>query len=398
MTMGSLLAIFSRTQNQPTELVPRIHRIRRVCGLFGALLALLGVLSSPAQAVGLPLVISATVDYAHGTLTITGQNFGSSPTVTLDAMTFPTQSASSSRIVANFPAGNPPSSFAPGTYFLTLQYRNQLPSIFTADIGANGAQGPAGVQGAAGPAGAPGGTGPAGPAGPQGMAGPIGPPGATGPAGPTGATGAQGAQGTQGNTGPQGPAGAGIPTCTKLNSHLVSANGTLVCQPRYVDNGDGTVTDNATGLMWEQTTDTCGGEVTCYFNEYTWSPAPGTPGDGTIFTSFIAGLNGGSYSSPSLGLELSTGPGTCLANHCDWRIPSIGELQLIVDAIASGCGSGSACIDSTFGPTRTANYWSSSSVATDPSEAWNVGFGNSGVFGANSKDNPSYARAVRGGR
>jgi len=147
--------------------------------LLAIVLGLFGVLSSPAQAGGLPLVISTTVDYTHSTLTINGQNFGSSPTVTLDAMTFPTQSASSSQIVANFPSSYPPSSFTPGTYFLTLQYRNQLPSIFTANIGANGAVGPPGPVGAPGAAGAPGATGPAGPAGPQGVVGPVGPPGAT---------------------------------------------------------------------------------------------------------------------------------------------------------------------------------------------------------------------------
>jgi hypothetical protein len=47
--------------------------------------ALLGLISSGAQAAGLPLVISATVDYTHNTLTISGQNFGSSPAVTLDS-------------------------------------------------------------------------------------------------------------------------------------------------------------------------------------------------------------------------------------------------------------------------------------------------------------------------
>lgn len=78
----------------------------------------LGFLSLPSQAAGLPLVISATVDYAHNTLTISGQNFGNNPAVTLDALAFPSQSpSSSSQIVANFPSGKAASSFTPGTYF-----------------------------------------------------------------------------------------------------------------------------------------------------------------------------------------------------------------------------------------------------------------------------------------
>jgi Collagen triple helix repeat (20 copies) len=154
--------------------------------LVAGWVALVGLTSAAAHAAGLPLIISATVDYAHGTLTINGQNFGSSPTVTLDSSTFPTQTAASKQIVANFPGNRAPSSFIPGTYFLTLQFKNQLPSIFTVDIGANG---PPGLPGA------PGLTGPQGPQGIQGLPGANGAPGPMGSPGPMGATGAAGAMG-----------------------------------------------------------------------------------------------------------------------------------------------------------------------------------------------------------
>jgi Collagen triple helix repeat (20 copies) len=173
----------------------------RIFSLLG-IITLLELLSSVAQASGLPLVISATVDYTHNTLTISGQNFGSNPAVTLDSLAFTTQPSSSTQIVANFPSGNLPSSFTPGTYFLTLQFRNQLPAIFAVDIGANGAVGPAGP---AGPTGAVGITGPAGPIGPAGAQGPIGPFGIAGPAGVIGSTGATGPAGPQGPTGPSRP-------------------------------------------------------------------------------------------------------------------------------------------------------------------------------------------------
>src|SRR6201999_1599276 len=127
-----------------------------------ALLASWVVGSPAAHAVGLPLVISATVDYTHNTLTISGQNFGSSPSVTSDALSFPAQSSSSSTVVASFPSGKAPSSFTPGTYFLTVTFKNQLPTIFGVDIGANGAVGPARPAGVPGAAGAQGATGPAG--------------------------------------------------------------------------------------------------------------------------------------------------------------------------------------------------------------------------------------------
>jgi hypothetical protein len=191
-----------------------------------AVLMSLILITAPAQAAGLPLIISTTVNYTNGTLTINGQNFGSSASVTLDSMMFPTVSSSSSQVVANFPSGTPPSSFTPGTYFLTIQFKNQLPTIFTVDIGANGAPGPTGVQGPAGPTGATGATGPAGPIGAAGSNGLMGATGSQGPQGPAGANGSngtpgaqgpQGAAGAPGAAGPQGPAGAAGSAITSLS-------------------------------------------------------------------------------------------------------------------------------------------------------------------------------------
>ena len=102
-------------------------------GVTAGAIALLGLLASPTQAAGLPLVINATVNYSQKTLSISGQNFGGSPSVTLNSMSFPTLSSASNQIVAKFPDGTPPSSFVPGTYFLTIQSKNQLTAIFTVD-------------------------------------------------------------------------------------------------------------------------------------------------------------------------------------------------------------------------------------------------------------------------
>src|ERR1700677_3368239 len=181
---------------------------KAMVGTWCAILMGLILSISPAQGAGLPLIVSTTVNYTNGTLTINGQNFGSSASVTLDSMSFPTVSSSSSQVVASFPSGTPPSSLTPGTYFLAIQFKNQLPTIFTVDIGANGAAGATGPAGAQGPPGAQGAPGPAGPAGPLGLPGPMGPPGVTGATGAAGAPGAQGAQGAQGSQGPQGPPGA----------------------------------------------------------------------------------------------------------------------------------------------------------------------------------------------
>jgi hypothetical protein len=188
--------------------------------------------TTSAQAAGLPLVISATVNYSQNTLTITGQNFGGSPKVTLDAMTFPTMSSSSSQIVADFPNSTPPSSFTPGTYFLTVAFNNQFPTIFAVNIGANGPQGPQGAQGPAGTQGqqgSPGPAGAAGPAGSMGPPGPMGPAGTAGPAGPVGSPGTTGATGATGPSGPQGPPGvagpAGVGGLTSLIAQSVEPRG-----------------------------------------------------------------------------------------------------------------------------------------------------------------------------
>jgi hypothetical protein len=164
-----------------------------------------------------------------------------------------------------------------------------------------------------------------------------------------------------------------------------------------VANGDGTVTDNQTGLMWEMQTSTCTGEITCYTNQYRWS-STGTPADGTLFTVFIAGLNGGDYYSPSAGQIVSSGAGTCFANHCDWRIPTLAELITIRELSAAGCGSGSPCIDPAFGPTQAFLYWSSSSLASNAGNAWGIGFADGFVNGFLKTNNDGFARAVRSGR
>ena len=68
---------------------------------FAALSVILGSLlltavGAPAQAAGLPVIISTTVDYTHNTLTVNGQNFGSflSTAESNAASTIDTQQAS----------------------------------------------------------------------------------------------------------------------------------------------------------------------------------------------------------------------------------------------------------------------------------------------------------------
>jgi hypothetical protein len=129
------------------------------------------------------------------------------------------------------------------------------------------------------------------------------------------------------------------------------------CQPvgggRFVDNGDGTVTDNLTGLVWEKkTTDT---SVHDEGNLYTWSTGSNNE-DGTAFTSFLGTLNGeGGFAGAN-----------------GWRLPTLAELQTIVPDVP--CDGPDPCIDPTFGPTQSYYYWSATSYVPVPSDAWAVAF------------------------
>ena len=163
----------------------------------------------------------------------------------------------------------------------------------------------------------------------------------------------------------------------------------VVCPPnsptRFVDNGDGTVCDHQTGLMWEQKD---GGDGTVdpnnprdVDNNYTWSISGGPP-DGTAYTDFLARLNGP---------IANTNPSEQLGGHRDWRLPTSAELQTILDC------SFSPCIDPTFGPTAATFYWSSTSSASSPATAWLAFFGN-GFVNSGSKSLVFRVRAVRGGR
>jgi hypothetical protein len=174
----------------------------------------------------------------------------------------------------------------------------------------------------------------------------------------------------------------------------------------FTDNGDGTVTDNKTGLMWEKKTGTVGAAVFCTSttcadphdvnNLYTWS-AGGTAADGTVFTQFLEGVNG-RLCGATLPISPPYPPFTCpkLGGHSDWRLPLLSELQTIVDTSATGCGTGSPCINSAFGLTVPSDYWSASTFASSPGVAWDVFFLN-GFSGFVSKAGNLYVRAVRGG-
>ena len=117
-----------------------------------------------------------------------------------------------------------------------------------------------------------------------------------------------------------------------------------------VDNGDGTVTDTETGLMWQQ--DEAGA--------MNWESA----------LSYCENLQ--------------------LAGHDDWRLPNINELQSLVDYSTYH-----PAIDNYAFPNAISSFYRSSTTGSDSTgDAWGVFFNDGGV-GYYYKSDSWYVRAVR---
>jgi len=179
----------------------------------------------------------------------------------------------------------------------------------------------------------------------------------------------------------------GQTTCWNSSGNVISCAGTgqdgelrRGAPLAYADNGNGTVTDLNTGLVWEKVSDD--GTVHDKDNTYTWANA---------FTGHVATLNATSF-----------------AGHTDWRLPNVRELQSIVNyqssnpmvssAFKTNCAPG--CPATGCSCTASGNYWSSTSSVSSPSRAWFVSFryGNVDAFSSSgSKSVAAFVRAVRGG-
>jgi hypothetical protein len=123
--------------------------------------------------------------------------------------------------------------------------------------------------------------------------------------------------------------------------------------PAYLDNGDGTVTDQRTGLIWQK----IGGD-----QAMPWEEA----------LKYCNGLN--------------------LAGQSDWRLPNIKELRSISDDHKV-----QPSLDQVFfRKAQAALYWSSTTECNQPRRAWFVDF-DTGLVSYADKPEKLRVLAVRGG-
>jgi len=142
----------------------------------------------------------------------------------------------------------------------------------------------------------------------------------------------------------------------------------------FVDNGDGTVTDLITGLMWEKLSDD--GSIHDRDVTYTWQQA---------VASKVAVLNSSAF-----------------AGHSDWRLPNVNELLSLVaygqtapavdEFFNSSCTT--SCMVTVCSCTKSAGYWSSTPAQSPAGSSWLVNF----ELGGAATALRSAAKAVRGVR
>ena len=143
--------------------------------------------------------------------------------------------------------------------------------------------------------------------------------------------------------------------------------------PRFTDNGDGTVTDNLTGLIWLKDANCFGGR--------TWSQA----------LSDCNGLEDGEC-------ELIDS-----SNAGDWRLPNRFELESLLDMayynppMPNTVGTGQWSEGDPFNNVKSNEYWSSSKCLFGGDTSFYVAL-SSGDTSHHFKANPYYVWPVRGGQ
>lgn len=134
----------------------------------------------------------------------------------------------------------------------------------------------------------------------------------------------------------------------------------------FTDNGDGTLTHTATGLVWKRCSE-----------GQTW--------DGTICAGKASTHN---WQEAEALADRASDAGTD-----DWRLPSLQELSALVEKACSN----PAIDPGLFPDTPAGIFWSSTPDGENPDYAWYVHFRDGHGMKAH-KDRGAYVRLVRGGQ
>lgn len=159
--------------------------------------------------------------------------------------------------------------------------------------------------------------------------------------------------------------------------------GNAALAARFVDNGDGTVSDTRTGLMWEKLSDD--GGIHDQDTTYSWADAMAVK---------IAALNSATF-----------------AGHGDWRLPNINELRTIVPirthqqeegfsplAFHRDCAPGCTILTCSCTSEGYASaLWTSTTYHPAPADAWGIETFSSTAQAYPKSSFPGRVRAVRGG-
>lgn len=143
--------------------------------------------------------------------------------------------------------------------------------------------------------------------------------------------------------------------------------------PRFKDNGNGTVRDKLTKLIWLKNANA--------FGVRTWEQALS---DANTLASGSAGLTDGSKAG-------------------DWRLPNVKELQSLIDfayynpALSSALGKSQWTNGDAFIGVQSSSHWSSTTYSFYPTGAWVVNLLD-GIVSGDDKTNANYVWPVRAGQ
>jgi hypothetical protein len=168
-------------------------------------------------------------------------------------------------------------------------------------------------------------------------------------------------------------------TCSDTGQDGDLQKGVASPSPRFTDNGDGTVTDNLTGLMWAKDANMAGTMTWANALDYANNLSMG--GDGCEYDPVCD--------------QPACGQPACEQENCreDWRLPNRFELESLLDLsnYDPALPTGHPFTNVQWGNT----YWSSTTHAHYIDSAWNAGLAN-GYCSNNYKTGWGFLLPVRG--